>query len=165
MMADEAPAVNASAAEDAGTNKIYTCKEGYQYYQTLSTLDKGSTWINVPGTKRYLTGKPGSWGGYKGVAHGPHGEEGPLSDRTILAIKGIAREETRCFTSKEKVMPLPKYSLWLEEVELPSLEAWGPDAPPPPTMPASTLRFIVARGMVFSMVVTIIITCEIMIRS
>ena len=148
MMADEAPAVNASAAEDAGTNEIYTCENGYQHYESLSTLHRGSTWIEIPGTKRYMTGKPGSFGGYNGVPHGPHlYEETPLSVQSILEWMEIPREETTRFEGREKVKPFPKYSMWLLEEEkvmpflphsawsggkeeLPSLESWGPDGPP-----------------------------------
>ena len=118
MMADKAPAVNASTAEDAGTNKIYTCENGYQHYESLSTLHRSSTWIEIPGTKRYMTGKPGSFGGYNGVPHGPHlYEETPLSVQSILEWMEIPREETMSFEGREKEKPFPKYSMWLLEKE------------------------------------------------
>ena len=147
-MVDEAPTMNASAAEDAGTNEIYTCENGYQHYELLSTLHRGSTWIEIPGTKRYMTGRPGAWGGYNGVPHRPHlYEEAPLSIQTILERMEIPCKETWCFEGREKEKPFPKYSMWLLEKEkampflkhsewsggkeeLPSLESWGPEAPP-----------------------------------
>ena len=149
-MADEAPAENAPAAEGAGTNEIYINEDGYHLYEVLTTLEKAwdTTWSSIPGTKRYMTGTPGSWGGYNGVLHGPHlYEETPLSVQTILEWMEIPREETMRFEGREKVKPFPKYSMWLLEEEkvmpflphsawsggkeeLPSMELWGPDGPP-----------------------------------
>ena len=147
-MADEAPAENAPAAEGAGTNEIYTDENGNQTYESLATLVRGSTWIDVPGSKRYMTGRPGSWGGFKGLPHGPDPKEGPPpSVQTILDRLGIPREETMCFEALEKAKPWQIYSSWRREeekcmpfpahaawsgfkVELPSLESWGPEGPP-----------------------------------
>ena len=159
-MANEAPVVNASAAEDAATKNVYTtCNalrydvytddEGYQFHESLSTQISPNVWIDVPETTRYMTGGPGAWGGYNGVPHRPHRyEEEPFSIRTILLLANIKLEDTRCFQGRErctplpafvdglredeKVMPFPKHAKWTGGKEkLPSLKSWGPEGPPP----------------------------------
>ena len=147
-MADEAPAENAPAAEGAGTNDIYTDTNGNQTYELLATWTSANTCIDVPGSKRYMTGRPGFWGGFNGLPHGPDPKEGPPPSRqTILDRLGLSLEETTCFEGLEKAKPWQIYSIWLKEqekcmpypapaawanwkMELPSLESWGPEGPP-----------------------------------
>ena len=116
-MADEAPTENAPVAEGDGTNDVYTNPNGYQYYQTLATTSKNGGIVEILGTKRYMTGVPGAWGGYNDLPRGTDPKEGlPPSRETILRRLGFSREETMCFKGLWKNKPLQIYSDWcLEE--------------------------------------------------
>ena len=153
-MADEAPAEKAPTAEGAGTNNyrydVYTTPHGYQNCECLAKKPQGDDRCtqSIPGTMRYLTGVPGAFGGYNGIAHGPHPKEGlPPSRETVLKRLGISLKDTMCSRwevkqepfqiysdwcpEKERCMPFPAGAAWSEfKKELPSLESWGPDGPP-----------------------------------
>ena len=149
-MADEAPAVDAPAAEGAGIKDVFTSPNGYQFYEiwTMSTGPGKTVGISVKGSKRYMTGGPGAWGGFNGLPHGPDPREGPPpSVETVLKQLSIPREELMLFESREKEEPWQIYSTALREedkcmpfpinaewsgfkTELPSLESLGPKGPP-----------------------------------
>ena len=134
----------------------------YQYYETLVMAHKKGGRVETLGTRRYMTGVPGAWGGYNDLTHGPHIKEGPPPSReTILRRLGLSREGTKCFKGLWKNEPFQFYSDWcLEEEnrmpfragavwsgfkeELPSLESWGP-ALPTTTKAFTLLRLIVER--------------------
>ena len=125
-MADEAPAAPAPAAEGAGIYEVYTSPNGYQNYQiwTESTSPDNSTGISIKGTKQYLiVDSTGAWGGYNGLAHGPHPKEGPPPSReTILRRLGLSREETKCFKGIWKTSPFrsTQIGVWKRKSACPS---------------------------------------------
>ena len=129
-------------------NDVYTTPNGYQKYETLAMKSKHGGVVGITGTRRYMTGVPGAWGGYNGLPHGPDPKEGPPPSReTVLKRLGLSREECMCFEGLDKDDPHQIYSDWIDEKdkcmpfpvgakwsgfkkELPSLESWGPKGPP-----------------------------------